>query len=59
MKVTYKQTNNYLNENDNEIWRGFTTMIPRQYTSLSDFTSNQKDACRTSAMTFYSKQRAV
>ena len=28
MKVTYKQKNNYLNDNDNEIWRGFTTMIP-------------------------------
>ena len=35
MKVTYKKKttkkqkkNNYLNDNDNEIWRGFTTMIP-------------------------------
>ena len=30
MKLTYKkkQKNNYLNDNDNEIWRGFTTMIP-------------------------------
>ena len=24
MKVTYKHTNNYLNNNNNELWRGFT-----------------------------------
>ena len=29
-----------------ELWRGLTTMVPRPQTSLSDFTSNQKDACR-------------
>ena len=28
MKVTYKQISKYLDENDNQIWRGFTAMIP-------------------------------